>query len=109
MEFIHQILNDIGPATPGNWYCFTMDNLNAHRNDGVVALIHAFGHGIVYRAPYYPIDGPIEFVFNTLQSMVRTRLYEVKNGQDLTNVLSQSIQSIYDFSTYFEHVGFIIP
>ena len=83
--FISEILNDIGPARPGNWYCFTMDNLNAHRNVGVLALIHAYGHGVWFRAPYYPVDGAIEFIFNTLQVLIR----------------------LIDFAPYFEHVGFI--
>lgn len=30
-DFLQRMLNDIGPGTPGNQKCFTMDNLNAHR------------------------------------------------------------------------------
>ena len=30
LNFIERILQDIGPGTPANWYCFTMDNLSSH-------------------------------------------------------------------------------
>ena len=106
LEFIHSILNDIGPATPENFYVFTMDNLNSHKNIAVIALIHVYGHGVVYRAPYWAVDGSIEFVFNTIQTLVRSRLYEIYSGDDLIQVIYQSIQSIDSFSAYFIHVGF---
>ena len=106
-EFIEEILMDIGPAGPGNWVCFTMDNLNVHKNPGVLALIHAYGHGVCFRAPYYAIDGPIEYIFNTLQGLIRSRLYEIYDSRSLLAVISQSIQSINDFSCYFRCCGFI--
>ena len=106
-EFFYEILEDIGVATPENWFCFTMDNLNAHKNEGVIALIHAYGHGVSFRAPYYPVDGSIEFIFNTLQVLIRSNLYEVNDAERLIQVIQHSIQSMIDFSTYFHHVGFI--
>ena len=106
-EFFYEILEDIGVATPENWFCFTMDNLNAHKNEGVIALIHAYGHGVSFRAPYYPVDGSIEFIFNTLQVLIRSNLYEVNDAETLIQVIQHSIQSMIDFSTYFHHVGFI--
>ena len=109
MEFVLEILEDLGPATADNWYCFTMDNLNSHRNVGLIALIHAYGHGVAFRAPYYAVDGAIEFVFNNLQTLIRSRLYEVKDGNTLIAVINQSIQSMENFAPYFENVGFILP
>jgi len=37
IDFIQQILNDIGHATPNNIFCFTIDNLNNYRNPAVLA------------------------------------------------------------------------
>ena len=54
-----------------------MDNLNSHINGAVVGLIHLYGHGVVFRAPYWPVDGAIEFIFNTIQSLMRGRAYEL--------------------------------
>lgn len=108
LDFVQLILNDIGPATPESWYCFTMDNLNSHKNPMVVNLIYAFGHGVCFRAPYYAVDGAIEYVFNNIQTLVRSRLYEVQDGADLLQVITQSIQGIDDFSGFFRNVGFVI-
>ena len=106
LEFIHQILEDIGPANENNFFVFTMDNLNSHKNPAVIALIHVYGQGVVFRAPYWAVDGSIEFVFNTIQTLVRSWLYEIYNGEDLIHVVYQTIQSIESFAPYFVHVGF---
>ena len=62
----------------------------------MVALIYAAGHRIVFRAPYYPVDG-IEYVFNTIQG----------NGTSLLNKLLLAIASIPSFEPYFVNCGFI--
>ena len=46
-----------------------MDNLWSHRNQQMSAIIIGAGHRIVFCAPYYPVDGPIEYVFNTVQGV----------------------------------------
>ena len=107
LDFVQNILDDIGFADEDNFFVFTMDNLNYHKNDGVIALIHLYGHGIVYRAPYWPVDGAIEFIFNTLQSLMRARSYEINSENDLLASIYESIQSIDSFANYFENVGFI--
>ena len=108
LEFIQVILNDLGHADENNFYVFTMDNLHAHTNDGVVALIHLYGHGVVFFAPYWPVDGAITFIFNTIQTLVRGRMYEIRTSNDLVTVVYESIQSIYSFATYFINVGFVL-
>ena len=61
------------------------------------------------RAPYYPVDGAIELVFNSLQTSIFLRLYQIENGPDLIHAIMQSIQSMTDFATYFRSVGFVVP
>ena len=107
LEFVDNILEDIGHANEENFFVFPMDNLNSHKNVGVIALIHLYGHGVVYRAPYWPVDGAIEFIFNTIQSLMRGRAYEIYNEDDLLAAIYESIQSIDSFANYFENVGFI--
>ena len=48
LTFVNRILHDIGPAVPGRFYVFTMDNLTSHHNPAVIAAIHNAGHGIVF-------------------------------------------------------------
>lgn len=108
VDFVQMILDDIGPANGNNFYVFTMDNLNSHKCAAVQNLIHLYGHGVVYRAPYWAVDGPIEYVFNTLQSMLKSRLHQIRNMDDLQQAVYQSIQSMDNFGPYFVNCGFNI-
>ncbi len=80
---------------------------SSHHNVQMVALIYAAGHRIVFRAPYYPVDGPIEFVFNTIQGILRIRMDAITDGTSLLNELNLAIASIPSFEPYFVNCGFI--
>ncbi len=105
-DFVQGVLNSIGRARPGNFYIFTMDNLSSHKNPAVLALIRTYGHGVVFRAPYWAVDGSIEFVFNTVQTLMRTKLPEINNDNDLLIAIQQTVQGLTDFGPYFRRVGF---
>ena len=60
IDFVQEILDDIGPGTPQRRRCFLMDNLITHRRPIIAQTIIAAGHRLVCRAPHYPVDGPIE-------------------------------------------------
>ena len=108
LEFVQEILDAIGPATNDSFFVFTMDNLNSHRNHAVIALIHLYGHGVVFHAPYWPVDGPIEFIFNTVQTLIRARLYQITSPEDLVQAIYQSVASIDSFASYFINCRFIL-
>ena len=108
LDFMQEILDSIGHATDEIFYVFTMDNLNAHKNVAVIALIHHYGHGVVFRAPYWPVDGPIEFIFNTIQTLVRAKLYEIVTGEHLVGAIYEAIASIDSFVNYFINCGFVL-
>ena len=99
--FILYILNSIGEGTPQRRRLFTMDNLMAHKDPAILQLIHAWGHRVCFRAPYYPVDGAIEYVFNTVQQDITIRLHQIKNGADLYRELRDSISGIPNFIGYF--------
>ena len=105
LEFLQEILDELGHANENGFHVFTMDNLNSHRNEAVVALIHLYRHRIVYRAPFWAVDAPIEYVFHTLQSLLRAQLHTIMNIPDLNEAINQSIQGMIDFGSYFNHVG----
>lgn len=75
----------------------------------MVNIILAAGHRIVFRAPYYPVDGPIEYVFNTVQCLLRINNHRISDGQSLTNEVVASIASIQTFVPYFTNCGFWRP
>ena len=106
IEFVTEILTDLGPALPNNCRCFTMDNLTAYYNHTVTALIYESGHRLVFSTPYYAVDGPIEYSFNTLQCMLQTRLHKINDGATLVNEIGNVIQAMVDFDPYFVHCGF---
>ena len=107
LTVVRQILDDIGPAMPGRFYVFTMDNLTSHHNPAAIALIQNTGHGVVFCAPYWPVDGAIEYVFNSLQTLLRAKMYEIRTLEDLIAAVHEAIQSISSFANYFINVGFV--
>jgi len=106
LDFIERILNDIGNGTAERRFCFTMDNLNAHTNGIVTTLILARGHRIVFRAPYCPIDGAIEYVFNVIETQLRVESPNIHDVASLERKMIDIIRSITEFSPFFRHVGF---
>jgi len=83
-----------------------MDNLNTHRNPFVLDLIIGAGHHYVFRAPYYPVDGPIEYVFDTIENELNSRMHRIFNLEDVGEATMEIINSIDNFVPYFHHVGF---
>jgi hypothetical protein len=105
--FIERIIGDIGQGTPENRYCFTMDNLDAHTNAAVQTLIFNAGHRIVFRAPYHPVDGAIEYIFNIIQCALCMRMRDIKTTDDFIQQLRHIITNMPSFAPFFEHVGFV--
>ena len=62
----------------------------------------------MFRAPYHPIDGPIEYVFNTLQCTLTLAMYRIETLDDLEAEFYAVLGSIVDFVNYFIHCGFYI-
>ena len=62
-----------------------MDNLNVHRNQLVEDIIFDAGHRVVYRAPYWSVDGAIEYVFNTIHTKLQQRYQQISNMVELVN------------------------
>ena len=106
MQFFNVVLADIGHGNAQRRYTFLMDNLSAHHNGAVAALIYAHGHRLVFRAPYYPTDAPIEYVFNTLQCILRSNMHSIRDAGTLLHEIGNGIASMDDFSAYFIHCGY---
>lgn len=94
---------------PGRKFLFTMDNLNIHKVKVVLHLIRQHGHRVVYRAPYWSCDGPIEYVFNTLQTRLQMSFSTINTMDDLMEEVKNVIDVLGPFTPYFEHVGFPKP
>jgi len=60
VSLLTMIFNQLGPGKIDRRFCFIMDNLNSHHNVQMSLLFFMAGHRLVFWAPYYLIDGPIE-------------------------------------------------
>ena len=75
IDFVRRIIEDLATIqVKDHRFCFIMDNLRSHHNQHMLAIIIAVGHRIVFRALYYPVYGPIKYVFNTIQGVLRVLL-----------------------------------
>jgi hypothetical protein len=104
-DFVHRILVSIGRGSHIRRRMFTMDNLLAHKNCAVIQLILSWGHRVCFRAPYYPVDGAIEYVFNTIQCDLTVKLANIVNANDLRNEVYKTVGSIDNFVEYFDNLG----
>ena len=93
-DFIQTIIHGIGHGAAGNRHTFICDNLAAHHNPLIWLLIHNNGHRLVFRAPYNPSDGPIEYFFNHLQQQLTMEMYNVHTPASDCTDLSKSWRTI---------------
>ena len=105
-DFMRMILDDLDTRFPGRSFVFTMDNLNSHKNPMILNMIHNAGHDYVFRAPYWPADGAVEYVFNTIQTRLQCFVNQLQTMDALRNRLHLIVDTIPSFHKYFLHVGF---
>ena len=61
-----RIMDQLGVDRPGRSFCFTMDNLNIHHSQMLLQVVEDRGHRDLFQSPYWSVDGPMEYVFNTV-------------------------------------------
>ena len=105
LTFVQNVIATVGPGTPARRRCFTMDNLLAHKHPAVIGCILTSGHRVLFRAPYYAVDGPIEYFFNTLQHELTVALPRVRNPGDLHFEVNRIIAGTPNFCNYFTSLG----
>ena len=102
VAFLQDIIADIPNNDRKTFLC---DNLISHKNHNVRYLIHSNGHRLIFRPPYHPRLGPIEYIFNRLQHELTIRLHEINNAVDLHRAIYDSVRNIVEFQNYFGHCG----
>ena len=102
------MLDDLAanPQTTGQTFTFTMDNLNVHNHPLIINMIRGAGHRLVFRAPYWPVDGAVEYAFDTIQTRLKSFVDQLTAMQDLDNRINLMIGAIPNFTHYFIYVGF---
>ena len=107
VDFLQDVLNDIGYGHPGNRRCFMMDNLSTHHHNFIAHMIHGAGHYLVFRAPYWPKDGPIEYFFNYLEVRLTAMPHEIITPEQLEDKIKAIFRTTATFTKWFNHCGFV--
>ena len=94
------LLGKIGHGSPQPRHYFIMDNLNTHHDKIIAQVIHAAGHRIAFRAPYYPVDRPIEYFSNTLQQALTLDMRRIFTNEDMLKCLYRIIAVKLTFELY---------
>jgi hypothetical protein len=56
-----------------------MDNLNIHHSSVLLNLIASWGHRYLFRAPYWSVDGLMEYMFNTIHTLLLQHFCTIDN------------------------------
>ena len=106
-HFIRTIVEDINERFPGLFFTLTMDNLNIHKNPLVVGLILDKGHQVGFRAPYWVVDGAIEYVFNSIHTLLEVLCDNVADMDELITCAENIMAFMPSFRPYLEYIGFV--
>lgn len=97
--FVEQIL------VPELWSGATvvMDNLSAHKVEGISALIESVGAKIVYLSPYSPDFNPIENCWSKLKEYLRSQAARTRNALEKALVDAIDLVTNKDIRNWFTH------
>jgi transposase len=83
-----------------------MDNLPAHKVEGIRSMIEAAGGRLLYLPPYSPDFNPIEMAFAKLKALLRKAAERTLDG--LWNAVGQAIEAFSpkDCANFFAAAGY---
>jgi transposase len=83
-----------------------MDNLSAHKVDGVRKLIEAVNARLIYLPPYSPDLNPIEMPFAKLKALLRKAAARTRDA--LWDKISEALHAFtpQECANYFRHAGY---
>ena len=102
--FVKQVL--VPTLKPGD--LVVMDNLSAHKVQGVREEVESVGAGVVYLPPYSPDFNPIELAFSKLKHMIRSE--EHRTQQALWRNMQPLLDRItpHNAAAFFRHCGYTL-
>ena len=86
-----------------------LDNLGAHKGDGVRAAVEAAGGRLLFLPPYSPDFNPIERAFAKVKE--RLRRAGARSFDALVGAIAEAIDAVTpaDARAFFAHCGFPLP
>lgn len=82
-----------------------MDNLAAHRADGVRRSIETAGCTLVFQSPYSPDFNPIELAWSKVKSFLRTGRARTRDALDTLLTWCLELVTDSDSRNWFRHCG----
>ena len=107
-DFIYHLLNDFAQNLLADHLCSQWIISACTKTLILNALLNS-GHRYVFRAPFWPVDGAVEYVFNSIQSKLRIYFNRLETMDNLRNRINLAVGGTHSFHRYFEHVGFPVP
>ncbi len=85
-----------------------MDNLAAHKGQGIKQLTEERGCELMYLLPYYPDLNPIEEAFSKVKRLLRKT--EARTSKGLIEAMGVTISAVtaQDAHGFFEYFGYRI-
>lgn len=104
LAFVEQVLAP--RLEPG--HLVILDNLSAHKVDGVRQLIEGRGAAVLYLPPYSPDFNPIEMAWAKMKQLLRG--VKARVVEQLEPALATAIARItpHDAKAFFQHCGYRI-
>jgi hypothetical protein len=56
----------------------------------------------VFRAPYYPVDGAIEYIFNVIECALCIRLRDIHTTAEYIDNLREIIMTLPEFAPFLD-------
>ncbi|MEZ5931370.1 MAG: transposase [Alphaproteobacteria bacterium] len=83
-----------------------MDNLSAHKVDGVRQVIENVGASVLYLPPYSPDLNPIEQVFAKIKAILRK--VAARTREALCDAIRKALELCddHEFKSYLRHAGY---
>lgn len=84
------------------------DNLTAHHSNLVINSVRRSGHRLLFRPPYRPVDGPIEYAIGTVEAKLRNKIHLLVDDNALIHQMQIIMTNIgpNGFQEYFAHCGY---
>lgn len=86
---------------------YLMDNLLSHKHPVVYNTVAQAGPRMLFRTPYCPWDGPIEYVFAQLENELKNRMYRIRSERDLRQQVQIILARLAPFDATFRHCGYL--
>jgi transposase len=83
-----------------------MDNLSAHKDDGVIAAIESAGAIVCYLPPYSPDLNPIEGMWSKVKEILKS--LKARTAEALLDAIGVALRSVTttDAEGWFAHSGY---